>query len=77
MDEPTALPEPGYPISERAIAEWFHRRYGRDASAEEIGKIIIAMTDRDTTPPSHAPAPSETGWTAVLPEADPGQERER
>ncbi|HKM63532.1 MAG TPA: hypothetical protein VJY39_13685 [Acidisphaera sp.] len=77
MNDPTELPEPGYPISQVAVAEWFRHRYGREASIEEIGRIIIAMTDRDTTAPSHAPAPSETGWTAVLPEADPGQERER
>ena len=77
MDQPIEMPEPGYPISDRSVAEWFQRRYGREASVEEIGRIIIAMTDRDTAAPSHAPAPSETGWTAVLPEADPVQERNR
>ena len=77
MTEPSVLPEPGYPISDRAIAEWFRRQYGREASTEEIGRIMIAMTDRDATPPADAPAASATGWTAWLPEADPGQERNR
>ena len=77
MEEPIVLPEPGYPISDRAIIEWFRRQYGREPLAEEVGRIIVAMTDRDTTPPSRAPAPDETGWTAWEPEADPGQERER
>jgi hypothetical protein len=75
MIEPADLPEPGFPISEQAIAERFKHRHGRDASAEEIGAIIIAMADRDTTPPVQAPPWSEVGWTAWLPEADPGQER--
>jgi len=64
------LPVEGYPEGAEAVREWFRKRHGREASAEELGAILNAMAMRDATPPRDPHAtPSETGWRIWAPRA--------
>ncbi len=61
------IPAEGYPISADAVTDWFRATYGREPSTPEVGRIIEAMTHRDSTRPrSDAPDGSEPGF--VMPE---------
>lgn len=51
------LPVSGYPISRDAITIWFRRQHGREPSSEEVGEILLRMTDRDSSPPPAASSP--------------------
>jgi len=51
------LPVEGYPISDEAVTGWFLRRYGRLPGALEVGWIMDAMAQRETTPPIEGPLP--------------------
>lgn len=62
------LPVEGYPIGEAAVRAWFERERGREPSAEELGRILLAMTARDATPPIvDAPAPDVSEGRAEEP----------
>jgi len=69
-----ALPAPGVPISEYAVAEWFARAYGREPSDQEVGAIIDAMAERESTSPRVGPHPEPQGWS-VGPSAHPATRR--
>jgi hypothetical protein len=45
------LPVEGFPISGDAVHTWFVDRHGREPSAEELTRIINAMSEREATPP--------------------------
>ena len=63
------LPVEGYPISAKAVAEWFERRHGRQPSELELGDIMLAMAQREATAPVEM-APDLEGWQ-VGPESSP------
>jgi hypothetical protein len=44
------LPAPGYPVSEEAVDHWFRQQHGRAPTELELGSIMGAMADRETTP---------------------------
>ena len=69
------LPVPGYPIGEAAIRTWFRDRYGREATPEEVGNILLGMTARDSTPPSDAPEPGIDHRGSLPPPGPQPQER--
>ena len=57
---PVELPAEGFPPAEHTLREWFLDKYGREASAMEIGVIMAAMSARDS---KEAPLPGElSGW---------------
>lgn len=60
------LPVLGYPISAEALTSWFCRTYSRTPSARELGVLMNAMAQRDSTPPHEGPEPDQHGW-----ESDP------
>jgi hypothetical protein len=49
------LPAPGYPISEQSLTDWFRQRYGRTPSERELGSLMAAMAERNSTPPHEGP----------------------
>lgn len=59
----TELPVEGYPVAAEAVTEWFRRRHGRLPTEQELGAIMLAMAQRETTPPVRE-APHLDGWTA-------------
>ena len=69
-----ALPAPGVPITEHAVAEWFARAYGREPNDREVGAIINAMAERESTSPRVGPNPEPQGWS-VGPAAHPATRR--
>jgi hypothetical protein len=56
------LPVPGYPNSQEAITSWFHRTYFRTPSERELGVLMNAMAQRDSTPLHSGPEPDPHGW---------------
>jgi len=69
------LPVPGYPISEDAVAHWFQQTYGRQPTDRELGAIIDAMAERETTPPHVGPHADPEGWK-IGPSAPPATRRD-
>lgn len=69
------LPMPGYPISEDAVAYWFQQTYQRLPTDAELGTIIDAMAERETTPPHVGPHAEPEGWK-LGPLAAPATRRE-
>jgi hypothetical protein len=58
------IPALGYPISSEAVTSWFRTTYSREPSTAEVGRIIEAMTARDSTRPlNDAPDGSDPGFT--------------
>jgi hypothetical protein len=57
-----ALPVPGYPYSAEALTDWFSRTYSRDPSVAELGALMNAMAQRDSTPPHDGPEADPHGW---------------
>jgi hypothetical protein len=68
------LPVPGYPNSEEALTSWFNSTYSRTPSAREIGVLMNAMAQRDSTPPHVGPEPDPHGWE-TKPSAPPARRR--
>ncbi|HET8995477.1 MAG TPA: hypothetical protein VFN42_02305 [Acetobacteraceae bacterium] len=68
------LPVDGYPISEDAVAHWFQQTYRREPTDLELGAIISAMAERETTPPHVGPHAEPEGWK-VGPSAPPADRR--
>jgi|HubBroStandDraft_5_1064220.scaffolds.fasta_scaffold1067746_1 hypothetical protein len=46
------LPAAGFPIAADAVNHWFRQRYHRLPTEQELGAIMNAMAQRETTPPS-------------------------
>jgi hypothetical protein len=73
------LPVEGYPISDEAVTGWFLQRYGRLPGAPEVGWIMDAMAQRETTPPIDGPLPESviTSNPATGSRNAPGSARKR
>lgn len=50
------LPSRGYPVSEEAVTHWFVETYGRQPSPAEVGAILNAMAERDSSITPEKPA---------------------
>lgn len=59
------LPALGYPVSEDAVSHWFHQRYGRAPTEQELGAIISLMAEREETSPRTGPGAATQGWVSV------------
>jgi hypothetical protein len=62
-NETLPLPAPGLPISAAAVTAWFVRTYGREPSDREVGAIIDAMAERESTSPRVGPHADPQGWS--------------
>ena len=49
------LPAPGFPASEQDLTDWFRKKYGREPSDRELGVIMAALAQRESTPPHDRP----------------------
>jgi hypothetical protein len=56
------LPAPGYPMSEQSLTDWFRQKYGREPTEREIGALMSAMADRESTPPHEGARAEPEGW---------------
>lgn len=74
MERRLQLPVAGYPISEDAVAHWFRQTYRRPPTDKELGAIIDAMAERETTPPHVGPHSEADGWK-LGPSAPPAGRR--
>ena len=64
------LPVEGFPISAEAVRAWYVDRHGQVPSERELGRILIAMSAREATPPVTETAADEPGW-AIGPNSHP------
>jgi hypothetical protein len=56
------LPAPGYPISEQSLIDWFRQKYGREPTEQEVGALMSAIAERESTPPHEGPQADPKGW---------------
>ena len=64
------LPVLGYPNSEQGLTFWFRSTYFRAPPQRELGSLMNAMNQRDSTPQQVGPEPDTHGWEAI-PSAPP------